>query len=160
LTILILWLSVIKQYLTDNKIEYKQEELLPIITLKKYRYDFLFTYNNRQYIIEFDGEQHFKYTNQWHRDEDHFQQCQLTDRLKTYACLMSNITLIRIQKKELSEIKHFMDTVGLKSSKQLIVDDLDECQYLLDPPITLEQVSKINANLKTIINIKDYISTV
>lgn len=60
----------------------------------KLKYDlFLPEYNT---IIEYDGRQHFAYTNQSWNTEEHFYKCRFRDHLKNQYCFDSGILLIRI----------------------------------------------------------------
>ena len=49
-----------------------------------------------QCLIEYDGEQHFKYTNQGWNNKDHFEQVQYRDEIKNQYCKEKGIKLIRI----------------------------------------------------------------
>ena len=48
------------------------------------------------HLIEFDGEQHYKFIPLWHGDEQGFIMQQLRDVIKTDFCTKNNIPLIRI----------------------------------------------------------------
>lgn len=77
------------------------------------RYDFvIFTEDGEiDYIVEFDGEQHFKAVMGSVRD---FQYRAETDRLKNQYCLLNNIPLYRIPYTDLKLLKN---TQSLKASK-------------------------------------------
>lgn len=134
----------VRQYLTDNKIAFQIEQELKIICAVKRRYDFVFTYDSNKYIIEFDGEQHFRYTNSWHRDDDHFELCQSRDRTKSYCAVQEGYTIIRINNKEYNDIKLFMDKVLSQNNTapKLYVDDTELYSYLLDNPVDQADVFK------------------
>lgn len=55
------------QYFDSIGINYQREFILPNLELK--RFDFMFQYNNMRYLLEFYGEQHFKYINIFHDTE-------------------------------------------------------------------------------------------
>ena len=62
-------------------------------SLPQLRFDF---YIDNKYIIEFDGIQHFKTKNSYWDTEDHLQQTQRHDKIKSQYCKDNNIPLIRI----------------------------------------------------------------
>ena len=57
------------------------------------RFDF---YINEEYLIEFDGIQHFEYRNSGWDTKEHFEKVQKHDDYKTQWCRENNIPLIRI----------------------------------------------------------------
>lgn len=59
-----------------------------------YRYDFYLPDYNR--LIEFDGEQHFKFRDTGWNNLEHFKDTQRRDRLKNIYALSKNIELVRI----------------------------------------------------------------
>jgi very-short-patch-repair endonuclease len=67
------------------------------------RYDLQFIYNNCNYILEFDGGQHFK---PWRKEsETQFQTRQYQDIQKTNAAISANYFIIRIDYKNINRIK-------------------------------------------------------
>ncbi len=60
---------------------------------RKRSFDF---YVNDSYIIEFDGSQHFKYTNTGWDTKEHFERTHKSDLIKNKYCFEHNIPLIRI----------------------------------------------------------------
>lgn len=60
------------------------------------RFDFYFTYNNKIWIIEYDGIQHFKYNDFYHRNKEDFIHRQQIDKIKSFAIINSGYNLIRI----------------------------------------------------------------
>lgn len=65
------------------------------------RFDF---YVNNQYLIEYDGEQHFDKTNKWNQNGI-FQKVQQHDKYKNLWCKEYNIPLIRIPYTYLNQLK-------------------------------------------------------
>ncbi len=57
------------------------------------KFDF---YVNNSYVIEYDGQQHFKYTDCAWDTEERFRKTQLYDEIKNNWCKENNIPLIRI----------------------------------------------------------------
>ena len=85
----------IETLLRDNNIEYKKEYSVTINNIK-YRFDFAIMIQNQlQWLIEFDGEQHFndKKHRLW---KDTLTDIQRRDNIKNTYCEHNNIPLIRI----------------------------------------------------------------
>ena len=81
----------IENILKENNIPYQKEYIFK--DLPQRRFDF---YVNNKYLIEFDGEQHTKFTPDWHQTYDKFKQYQQRDKEKNKYCLKHNIPLYRI----------------------------------------------------------------
>lgn len=88
--------SVIKTLLQNNNIVFETEKVFDDCIFehsgKKARFDF---YINNEYIIEFDGQQHFSYSAGWNTKEN-LLQTQMRDEIKNKWCQEHNIPLIRI----------------------------------------------------------------
>ena len=86
----------IYEILKNNNIQFEQQKIfdscISNITNKQLRFDF---YINNQYIIEYDGEQHFYSTSGWNT-ETSLKKVQYRDNLKNQWCKENNIPLIRI----------------------------------------------------------------
>lgn len=76
--------EVIEKLLQEHNISFEKEKIL----FKKYRFDF---YINNQYIVEYDGKQHFL-RSQWEQLEEIHKR----DLEKNNFCFENNIPLIRI----------------------------------------------------------------
>lgn len=59
-------------------------------------------------LIEYDGEQHFKFIPMWHGDEEGFELQKRRDEIKNGYCLMHNIPLIRIPYTEFDHIEEIL----------------------------------------------------
>ena len=59
-------------------------------------------------LIEYDGEQHYKFIKHWHGDEEGFKLQQLRDKIKTEYCKNHNIKLIRIPYTEFDNIEQIL----------------------------------------------------
>ena len=91
----------ITQLLQDNNIEYIKEYTFDNCifpdTQKKARFDFaVFNDGKLKYLIEFDGTQHFSYTNTGWDNEETFLKTKKRDEYKNQWCNENNIPLIRI----------------------------------------------------------------
>ena len=81
----------IAQLLSEKNIFFEKEK--HFLSCGKTRFDF---YVNNSYIIEFDGSQHFKYTNTGWDTKKHFERTHKNDLIKNKYCFENNIPLIRI----------------------------------------------------------------
>lgn len=86
----------IEQLLIDNKINFKEQYSIPDFNAGA-RFDFAVFDNNNilAYLIEYDGEQHFKPVENW-GGEEAFKIQQQRDNKKNQYCQEHNIILIRI----------------------------------------------------------------
>lgn len=92
------------KYLTECNIPFTRQFKHP--SLPDLRYDFFFEYDNRKYLLEFDGEQHFKEDPTFfHRGEGKFDHQQNLDRLKTYIAIATGYCIIRIDYTQINTIK-------------------------------------------------------
>lgn len=95
----------ITKILNENNIKYQTEVSFETCynpeTNMPLRFDF---YIENRYIIEFDGEQHFKFTGGWNTEEN-LKKTQFRDNIKNQWCKDNNIPLIRIPYWYLDNIK-------------------------------------------------------
>lgn len=97
----------IELLLIKNNIKYKHQF---IFSACKYKKELPFDYaifnedNSIKCVIEYDGEQHFKYIPYWHKTEQGFMLQQLRDSIKTDFCKINNIPLIRIPYTHLNDL--------------------------------------------------------
>lgn len=105
-----------KSYGEEDIAQLLTKEKIPFITQKtfndckslsgrKYRFDF---YVNNEYIIEYDGSQHFTYSESGWDTLEHFQDTRKNDLIKNQYCFENNIPIIRIpfnSDYELSDLK-------------------------------------------------------
>lgn len=78
------------------------------------RFDF---YVNNEYIIEFDGQQHFNQTNGWNT-ENNFKKIQYHDKIKNQWCKDHHIPLIRIPYTKFDDLQ--IDDLLLSTSTFII----------------------------------------
>lgn len=94
---------LIYNWLKENNIPFKSqfelitEEIARNTNLMKI--DFFVKYNNKQYFIEYDGIQHFKYIPFFHREDDDFFKQQRRDRVLNEFCELhkDKISLLRFK---------------------------------------------------------------
>ena len=88
--------QIISSLLKINNIKFEKEktfkDLVNIETKNFYRFDF---FVENKYIIEFDGEQHFK-AKKYFGGEEYLLQVQKNDKIKNEYCKKHNIPIIRI----------------------------------------------------------------
>lgn len=87
----------IQRLFQENNIQFKaQKTFNDLINEKgnKYRYDFYLPEYNR--LIEYDGKQHYKYTNHGWNTKENFEKVQQSDKVKNEYALSHNIPLVRI----------------------------------------------------------------
>ena len=110
---------VIQKLLQENNIAFEKEKIFTsckFTDTKNYaRFDFFI---NQEYIIEFDGIQHFTYTNQDWNTQEHYQKLQEHDNFKNQWCQENNIPLIRIPYWKLNSLT--INDLLLQSSKFVI----------------------------------------
>lgn len=108
---------------------YQCQVQIPLLPLK--RYDFFFTFQNRNYLLEFDGQQHFRYNDFFHRDEEKFEESQQRDILKTNIALQSGYCVIRIDYTQIDNIEYHIRN-AISNNYWLYVTDTIMYQYILD----------------------------
>ena len=87
--------EAIRLALLDSKIPFKKEKCMYIGDLK-IRLDYYIEYNNKIYIIEYNGEQHYMPID-FFGGEEKFKKQQFRDKLLEDYCLNNNITLFVIK---------------------------------------------------------------
>ena len=110
--------KLIQKILNENNISFELEKQFNscrfLDTNRMARFDF---YVNNQYIIEFDGEQHQKFT-PFFGDEISFKHLQEHDKIKNEWCKRNNIPLIRIPYNHLDNL--CLNDLLLETSKFII----------------------------------------
>jgi len=112
--------QIISQILTENKIFYEQQKIFKNCKFSDTNYYARFDfYVNNHYIIEYDGEQHFRYRNNygWNTEEN-FKKVQEHDKFKNQWCKDNNIPLIRIPYTHLNDL--CLDDLMLETSNFII----------------------------------------
>lgn len=98
--------KIIREYLEDNSINFKQEHKFEDCKNKRsLPFDFYIPKCNL--CIEFDGEQHFKANNYF--GEKEFELTQKRDNIKNKYCKNNNINLLRIPYWEIDSIEDILD---------------------------------------------------
>lgn len=87
----------ISQILNENNMVFERQKTYEDFRIGRHgipKFDFYIPEGN--YIIEYDGQQHFMHTNLGWNDKEHFEKVQERDRLKNEYCKKNNIPIIRI----------------------------------------------------------------
>ena len=113
---------VIEQLLKENNIKYQTQFSFDSCRFEDTNYLAKFDfYINNQYLIEYDGEQHFYYKNSLHtwNTEENYKKVKEHDEYKNNWCKKNNISLIRIPYTILNELK--IEDLLLETSKYIVV---------------------------------------
>lgn len=105
------------------------------------KYDFYFQYNNTNYIVEYDGEQHFKYTRRYHRTKANFYKSQKIDRVKTHCALKAGYKIIRIDYTNINNIPQLL-TDALNNRYYQYYSCPNLYKYILEKQVTPEEVNE------------------
>ena len=123
--------TLTKRILENIGINYSVQKTFPFIQNR--RYDFYFTYDNFEFIVEFDGKQHFYYTPHFHKNITEFHQSQYVDIIKTISAINNGYKIIRISYKEKNDIENHIKC-ALKSlqndEKNLYISNVDLYKYM------------------------------
>jgi hypothetical protein len=93
--------------------------------LSNKRFDFYIENNDKNYIIEFDGSQHFKYTNSGWDTREHFEKIRKNDLIKNKYCFDNNIPIIRIP----YDVNYTIDDLKLETTRFLLTPENEEEYY-------------------------------
>ena len=105
--------NLISIILKNEKIPFEQEKSFSEDKkVKYYRFDFYLP--NQQICIEFQGEQHYHYSQFFHKTKSDFTKAQERDRRKVNFCLANNISLYCIPYWEIDNIHTFADLTAEK----------------------------------------------
>ena len=103
--------------LNENNIPYIVEyRFLDCKDKRPLPFDF---YINKKYIIEFDGKQHFEYSNNGWNNKEKFELTQKHDKIKNQYCKDNNIPLIRIPYTHLKDL--CIEDLLLETTKYRVV---------------------------------------
>ena len=123
----------IREVLKELNVIFVPQYKLPVCHRR--RYDYYFEFNNRRFIIEYDGEQHFNFVRRYHRKKCKFVESQIIDRIKTYYAWNSGITIIRIDYTQLDNIRqHIINGINCGAVVYLSTPQL--YKYITDINIT------------------------
>ena len=91
--------------LNQAKIRFEREKTFSDLKHGKFRFDFLIHAHDTDYIVEFNGEQHYEYVGKFYKDKTEWRQAMGRDMRKISYCLAHNIPLYIIPYWEIDNIK-------------------------------------------------------
>lgn len=102
--------KAINKYLLDNNYSFKREYRFENTEISLLRFDFAVDLNNKLYLIEFDGKQHFNIESQFgdNNKEEKFNKIVANDKKKDKYCKDNNIPLLRIPYWEFDNIEKLL----------------------------------------------------
>lgn len=114
---------LIRKLLEENNIKYKQEYTFENCKdINPLPFDFIIEDNNgKAYLLEYDGEQHFKSVEHWGRLET----TRAHDLIKNHYCFDNNIRLLRIP----FNATYTLDDILLKTNKFLLTRENEKEYY-------------------------------
>ena len=119
--------KAVKKYLEDHNITYEREVTLE--SLPRKRYDFRFVHKEIEYLLEFDGLQHFEEIKHFHREEDSFEEGQQVDLRKTRHALRNGYRLIRIDYTQVDNVPRHIRR-ALRSEEALYLSSPELYSFL------------------------------
>lgn len=96
----------IREYLEENKIKFESQ--VRFLELGRLSFDFKITQNNQTYLIEFQGEQHYRPIKRF-GGEEHFIKQQIHDQEKRDFCKQNGYILIEIPYKDMNKIETYLN---------------------------------------------------
>jgi hypothetical protein len=109
----------------------KYERQFRLKCTRRKSYDYYFSINNSEFLLEYDGKQHFQFIKHFHRTEDNFEIQQNVDRLKTYAAINMGYNMIRIDYKSRDRICEIIKAAILEP-KTLYLSNPDMYEWLFE----------------------------
>lgn len=106
--------KIILQILQKANLPFTREKTFSDLKMGLLRFDFYIIYNNSPIIIEYDGEQHFKYNKKFFKTNSDWLKYKENDRRKNSYCLANNIKCYRIPFWEISHLSSFSDLINEK----------------------------------------------
>lgn len=122
----------VREYLTEMGITFQPE--ITFNWMPRKRYDFYFTYNGRNYIVEYDGIQHFHLINFFSSNMDDFEHRRTVDIDKTVVALNQGLFLIRISYNDVNYIPDIIEEIINDPNPEcrLQVSDYNMYEWLID----------------------------
>ncbi len=123
----------IRLFLESKNIPHESEKIFDWLPRK--RYDFFIAHNDKVFIIEYDGIQHFQYVEFFHGTPNEFQRKQNVDITKTSEALKRGYYFIRIAYSDIAMTEEIIDEIINDPSPTSLLSFSDDSMYswLLDP---------------------------
>lgn len=141
-----------KKCLTDFGLQPIAE--VQISGMPRSKFDFMFSCNDKKYILEFDGIQHFQYSQWFHRKEANFPKRQRKDVLKTVAAILNGFIVIRIAYTEEININTILaEVISTTQVKWLYLFPPSKYDWLENMSISISSLSsELSQKLTQILN--------
>lgn len=101
----------------------------------RWSYDFAFAWGDRQYLVEYDGNQHFEFTPIFHSSEQRFHLLQTRDVHKTAAAMMQGYYVIRLDAKSTRNISEHITAALQMTHSRLYVSHPERYSWLLSAKV-------------------------
>ena len=129
----------IREFFRAYQIPFIPQAVIPVLPTR--RYDYYFEWNGKRYIVEFDGEQHFRFVRKYHKAKGNFYQAQAIDRVKTYIGLQSGCHVIRVDYTQRETVAwHIVTAVNLDSP--LYLSNFELYSYIIKTPVTYSELQQ------------------
>lgn len=102
-----------------------------LVNCPRKRYDFEFSYNGDNYLLEFDGKQHFEYIQYFHSTQDMFEEKKQMDIEKTLAGINAGYKFIRIAYDSLTDIENHV-LIALDSREKIYFSNKVLYKHIID----------------------------
>lgn len=132
-------LNVVK-VLQSMDIEFVRQAKLRSIPRKMY--DFSFVVGDNNFLLEFDGIQHFEYEHFFHKCEEDFLYKQNIDRIKTYIALKEGYKVIRIDDKSINHVERHICNALEQEDGNLYLSKPEKYEWLTNTSIPLSSLKK------------------
>lgn len=114
-----------------EKFQITFEEQFVIGPSNNRKFDFMFFYNDRKYLLEYDGQQHFLPYYRWYREEGDFENARKRDIIKTQNAIANGYVLIRIDYTQFNNIEDHI-IKGINSMERLYLSTPSIYDWILD----------------------------
>ena len=129
----------VREFFRTFGIPFIPQAIFPALPTR--RYDYYFEWAGRRYIVEFDGDQHFRYVRKYHKTKGNFYQAQVIDRVKTYVALLYGCHVVRIDQSQREAVAwHILTAINLGAP--FYVSSPSLYTHLLQTPVTPEDLRK------------------
>ena len=111
--------NILKLLLNSN-IHFEQQKTFENLHNKKF--DF---YINNEYVLEYDGKQHFTFSNNGWNNKENFEKTRESDLIKNKFCFENNISIIRIP----YDVEYTVDDLKLETTRFLLTKNNEKEYY-------------------------------
>lgn len=120
----------VRQILERHNIKFTVQKEHP--SLLGYRFDFYFLHNGKEFYLEYDGEQHFRWIDFFCKTEEAYQHRRDVDVLKSHTVITNNGYLIRLDYTLADEELESHILTALNGTTKLYVSNKDMYAWILE----------------------------